>query len=60
MVWLQVDCDLKIATLPAKKESLLVTPGLASSELGPTRPSWCDRGGCSEGELWSGGALKGS
>lgn len=47
VVWLQeVDCDLKIATLPAKKESLPVSPELPP-ELGPTRPSCCDRGGCS-------------
>lgn len=50
MVWLQVDCDLKIATLPAKKESLHVSPELPP-ELGPTRPSCRDRGSCSLGRL---------
>lgn len=47
VVWLQeVGCDLKIATLPAKKESLHVSPELPP-ELGPTRPSCRGRGACS-------------
>ena len=53
----EVDCDLKIATLPAKKESLPVTPELPT-ELGPTRPSFCDRGGCKCFAVWGGGVWK--
>lgn len=49
-MWLWFGCrstvTSKIATLPAKKESLPVSPELPP-ELGPTRPSCYDRGVCS-------------